>query len=568
MDQCQHCQRRFYLFSKQIQNILKILFLGDGIILGEEVCDDGNSINGDGCDSNCKPSLNSQCVNNQCVYISHPMPLLKFIKEIDNSQIVYLTYDEQVKLSFNYSIPIFIKSIDSKINNKVTNVTISEISSIDQESYKYLQMEIQIQYEEIVTNPIFSIHFTDLNIIINEFGMKSNQQDISIQLPSPNVLSEEQKQITQSLVNFSGYQIKMIAGLMLASSLSGKFEIIQNQIDLIQQLYYLKYINTRKGQNLIQFFETFRIIQLTNFYDFLGFNPSNDLFFEFSYQKSEAVFEEDGRNANYFSNFIQISTVFVFAYFTHLGIKILIKYSMNKIQKFKIFNLSKLPLFGLQKITRFSINNFRNKFSEQFKGLLQSLLYEYIISSFLSLIYQDFNQVEGKLSLIVNGGIIYLLFYYLLFQQHSNKKLHIYFAYSCIQKILFGTILIVFFKSPILQIQLCALNDFIYFYHIFKLKRLLDKFESFKKQLTHFILFIINIIYLINELYKNDPFKIVQIGWVIIGMMSSILGITLLADICKISQPFVLNLINRLKSQSPIFQNHEIFVQIQQRNYM
>ncbi|CAD8153745.1 unnamed protein product [Paramecium octaurelia] len=533
---------------------------GDGISLGEEICDDGNRINGDGCDSHCKPSKNNQCVNNQCVYISHPMPQLKFVKEVDNSQIFYLTYDQQVKLSE----AIQFKCLQSPSNRKqIIKLQIS----LDQESYKYFQIEINIGYEEIIINPIFSIHFTDLNIIINEFGMTSIQQDISIQLQSPNVLSVKQKQITQSLIKFSGYQIKIIAGLILLSSFGGKFEIIQNQIDTIQQLYYLKYINTRKGQNLIQFFETFRIIQLTNLYDFIGFNPSNDLYFGFSSQKSEAIFEEDGRNANYLANFIQISTVFALAYLTHFAIQILINYSMNKIQNFQIQNFNLFLLHGFKKVIRFSINNCRNRFSEQFKGLFQSLIYEYTISSFLSLIYQDFDSIEGKFSLILNGGVTYLLFYYLLFQKHSENKLHIEFTYSCVQKLLFGVILIVCFKSAILQIQLCALNEFIYFYHLFKLKSDLDKFQLFKKQLQHFSLFIINIMLLITELYKNDPFKLIQIGWAIIAMMSSVLSMTLMVDVCKIVQPFLSNLLDRLKQQRPIFKNHEILDQIQQNNF-
>ncbi|CAK66455.1 unnamed protein product (macronuclear) [Paramecium tetraurelia] len=563
--QCMVCSTNYVLnpFDNFCQPIC-----GDGIILEGELCDDGNSINGDGCDTNCKPSSDSLCVNSQCIYVSHPKPLLKFVKEMDNSQIVYLTYDQQIKLSFNYSIQMFINSISSKINNKVVNVSFSEIGSIDQESCKYFQMEIKILYEEIIIDPIFSISFADLNIITNEFGKISYEDEISIQLPSPNVLSEKQQQITQSLIKFSGYQIKIIAGLILLSSLSGKFEIIQNQIDVIQQLYYLKYINSRKGQNLIQYFETFKIIQLTSFYDFVGFNPSNNAFFGFSYQKSEASFEEDGRNANYFPNFIQISTVFVLAYFLHLAIKILIKYTMNKIKMLKILYFNLYILYGIKNVTKFSINNWKNKFSEQFQGLLQALLYEYTISSFLSLIYQDFNQVEGKFGLIVNGVVIYLLLYYLLYQKHQNNKLHAQFTYSSLQKMLFGTILIVCFKSTILQIQLCALNEFIYFYHLFKQKQQFDKFGLFKKQQTHFNIFIINIMFLINELYKDNPFKIIQIGWIIIALMSSILSITLLVDICKILSPFIQNLINKLKAQKPIFQNHEILDPIQERNFM
>ncbi len=31
-------------------------FCGNFIVTGDEVCDDGNSVNGDGCDNNCRPT--------------------------------------------------------------------------------------------------------------------------------------------------------------------------------------------------------------------------------------------------------------------------------------------------------------------------------------------------------------------------------------------------------------------------------------------------------------------------------------------------------------------------------
>ncbi|CAD8057334.1 unnamed protein product [Paramecium sonneborni] len=573
IDNCDYCEDTqcitcsigftYHIIQNECQPIC-----GDGIIIDKEQCDDGNLINGDGCDQNCQPSQDSQCVNNQCVPIQYPVPLLKFEKEIDNSQIVYLTFDQQVKLSFNYSIPLFIKSINTFLDDKAINVTFNEISTLNQEQLSNLQIQIIINFQEISNNPIFSIQFSDLNIIINEFGITSNHQNVSIQLPSPNFLSQKQQQLTASLVKFSTYQIQIIAGLILASSLSGKFEIIQNQIDLIQQLYYLKYINTRKGQNLIKFFGTFKIIQLASFYQFIGFNPSNDLFFNFSFQKSESIFEEDGRNANYLSNFISILTIFVFAYFTHLSIQLLIKYFMNHIKSLNIINFNKYQLYGLLKITKFSIKNCRNKFHNQFKGLLQSLIYEYIISSFLSLIYQDFNSAEGRLSFIANGIMQYLLINYLLSQEYQKQKSYSQFTYSCIQKMLFGIILIVCFKSAIIQIQLCTLNEFFYFYYLYQQKKQLDKLESFKKQFLHFNLFIINLFFLINEVYRNDTEKILYYGWVIIALMSFILSITLFIDIFKITSPFILKIISYIKAQKPQFINHEIFDQPEQQRQL
>ncbi|CAK85013.1 unnamed protein product (macronuclear) [Paramecium tetraurelia] len=280
----------------------------DGIILDGKLCDDGNKINGDGCDSKCKPSIDSQCVNKQGISFPRPIPLLKLIKEIGNSQIVYLTM----------------------------------------------------------------IH----------------------------------RQNYQTIIQF-------------------------------------KFLQT----------------------------PSN-----------------------------------------------------------------------FKQIMELQINSFL-KLVSQIKNLINTFKWKLTL---LSIIYQDYDSIAEKIEF--NNEQWHNLLIILLFiipEAFKQQNTYLIWILMSIKNVFELYLLVICFKSPILQIQYCALNEFMYFYYLSLQKKQLHKIELFKKQFTHFNLFVINFMYLKNELLKNDPFKIILIGWVIIALMISIISITLLVDICKILYPLVQNLLDQ-----------------------
>ncbi|CAK63539.1 unnamed protein product (macronuclear) [Paramecium tetraurelia] len=297
---------------------------GDGDINQNELCDDGNLINGDGCDSDCQPSKNSLCQLNECIQIFHPVPQLKFVKQIENCQVLTLFYDQKVKLSPGSTLEQYLNSLSGSIVNTKLNVTIEAKSKLSQD-LDYFEILIKIQYLEKVVDPVFFLIFQNLSIIINEQELEQECQQLSLQLASPNFLSTEEQQTTVSLIQFSEYQIQIIVGLVIISSLSGKFQIIENQIEMMQMLYYYKYINIVKGQNLIKFFDTFKIIQLANLYKFIGFQPQSFSIFNVSQENSPSIFEDDGRTSNFLCTFLEILSIFFVAYFSHLFSQIIIR---------------------------------------------------------------------------------------------------------------------------------------------------------------------------------------------------------------------------------------------------
>ncbi|CAD8070510.1 unnamed protein product [Paramecium sonneborni] len=72
-NQCLQCENGFTL-----QNNNCISYCGDGIQNEKELCDDGNNINGDGCDINCNPSQDSYCRNSELLNLFFLMNFLVY----------------------------------------------------------------------------------------------------------------------------------------------------------------------------------------------------------------------------------------------------------------------------------------------------------------------------------------------------------------------------------------------------------------------------------------------------------------------------------------------------------
>ncbi|CAK67954.1 unnamed protein product (macronuclear) [Paramecium tetraurelia] len=493
-----------YYYNNPLENFIQAK-CGDGDINQNELCDDGNLIDGDGCDSDCQPSKNSICYLNECIQIYHPVPQLKFVKSIENCQILSLTYDQKIRLSLNNTLEQYLNSLSGSVVNTKVNVSIEANIKPSQE-LDYAEIIIQILYLERAVDPIFILDFLDLSIIINEQELEQEYQQIQMQLASPNLLSIEEQRTTGSIILFSEYQLQIIAGL---------WKILNN----MQMLYYYKYINIIKGQNLIKFFDTFKIIQLANFYEFIGFQPQSFIFFDVSQENSPSIFEDDGRSSNFLSAFLEVFSIFFLAYFSHLFSQIIIKKLLKCISQFNTESPKLYQLKVLKQLTKICKKHYGIQFKAQFKVIFQSLIYEYVINMMLSFQYQNNYNLQGIISLTLKIMLLILIIQYLINKQNQRFS-EFQYTYSCIQKIIFSIILVGCFECPIIQIQLCAINELCYFSFLFIKRNELEKFEGFKKQFKHLTFFFMNVIYSIHEFSKKNPPNLITLGWIQIGIMS------------------------------------------------
>ncbi|CAD8168392.1 unnamed protein product [Paramecium octaurelia] len=104
---CQKCKSGYYLIHDTCQSVC-----GDGIVVGEEECDDSNNNNLDGCNSFCKVESNYKCSDSSCI----PLPEIK----------------KEVNLQQNNQVIISLQNINS--NCSFVSLWIEQISA---ENYQY-----------------------------------------------------------------------------------------------------------------------------------------------------------------------------------------------------------------------------------------------------------------------------------------------------------------------------------------------------------------------------------------------------------------------------------------------
>ncbi|CAK86800.1 unnamed protein product (macronuclear) [Paramecium tetraurelia] len=110
---CQKCQSGYYLIHDTCQSVC-----GDGIVVGDEECDDSNNNSLDGCNSLCKVESNYKCSDSSCI----PLPEIK----------------KEVSLQQNNQVIISLQNINS--NCSLVSLWIEQISA---ENYKYNVSQVE-----------------------------------------------------------------------------------------------------------------------------------------------------------------------------------------------------------------------------------------------------------------------------------------------------------------------------------------------------------------------------------------------------------------------------------------
>ncbi|CAD8051891.1 unnamed protein product [Paramecium primaurelia] len=520
---------------------------GDGVLIDLEQCDDGNLINGDGCDDDCTQSENSICRDNECAILSSSFAILEFEREQQGVQFIRLKYSSKMRLIAGVTEQDYFDSLKFEIQNEIDLALIQIIAktNITQE-LQFVDIQVSVEYIKYVQNPILLLKFVDKGILVNQDGAGISQDSISIRLSSSNILRDQEQKVMTSLIGLNDYIIKFVAMTIAISSISGQGEIISNLLDTIQQLYYLKYINSRIGVNLQRFYETFKIIQLTNFFDFLGMNPNGSMKDIVSFYHSKPIFEMDDRNANYLNNFAQLFLVYAIFFLAYFCLKKVTFQILKKIHQLTCFQSNQILLLIVNQIQKLCLRIQIISIIEPIQAIFLAMIYEFGLNTFLALRFQK-SDFEGKLgvsiAISILYGVIILLIQISSFsipllkkQQIQSQKINS-FTYLCMQKMLFISFLIFFFESSQIQILLCLLNEFQFIYFLYIRKILMLPSENIKQLASHFLQFIILGMYLVNDFYQDQPDVLIIIGWGIISLMSTILFMTLIIDLIKIVHP-------------------------------
>ncbi|CAK70789.1 unnamed protein product (macronuclear) [Paramecium tetraurelia] len=553
-NECLQCEQGFTLKNNNC-----ITYCGDGIQNGKELCDDGNKINGDGCDINCTPSQDSYCRDSECTILISPSAQLVFSNEFFGLQYAELIYDQDMRLAEDYTKQDYLENLVFFIEGRNESANISyQTNSINQD-LNYIIISIQIEFLEYIQDPVLKVRFNNNQILENEYGLSIKQQILSTKLLSPNVLDQSQQQSSQSLISMSSQLLKIMAVFIALSSITGQLQIITNLIDIIQQLYYLKYLNSRIGINLAQFYQTFKIIQLNNIYDQLNMNPDSNFKGVLTYYHSEPIFELDERNANFLNNISQLSLVYIILTVTLMILKFGTVLVIRKLSQLNAIHLKQSQLYIVNFIQKKCIKIRKIKYWPQIQSLFIAMIYEFGINIFLAMKYSQ-SDSEGYCGVMIAISTLLvstLLLLSKLKQSNGlikrlkllNKEDNVY-IYMCVQKLLFVMFLVFFFQSGAIQILLCILNEFQYCYFLYSYKIIKQPSENLKQLSSHIVQFIICSLYLINNFYQNDPQVLIMIGWSIISLMSTVLVITVITDFFDLIYPFFKKILQRQSVQN------------------
>ncbi|CAD8044305.1 unnamed protein product [Paramecium primaurelia] len=195
-EKCQLCEQFSTLENGQC------IKCGNGYKSKDELCDDGNTLNNDGCSNNCNIEQGWDCNNknnqfSQCYKIA--LLSINFLNQSSNTQYVTLTYTKKVKL--NESNQIFLEALSifiQDINSNYFNLTIEPVTEIIFESVRDINYIIEITFlEKIEYQPKLIVSMNTVLLDENEIIVPTSSTDIELRIPQ--VMDSFQLQNTQRL---------------------------------------------------------------------------------------------------------------------------------------------------------------------------------------------------------------------------------------------------------------------------------------------------------------------------------------------------------------------------------
>ncbi|CAD8198174.1 unnamed protein product [Paramecium octaurelia] len=578
--QCKLCESMDGYYS-DYKNNLCYSKCGDGIKSKEEECDDGNIIDFDGCNQNCRKEQNYVCQMGICLSTSLiPVPKLQAIGDTslyNPYRLFQLTYNLDLDLPDNFNLSQFIQLelyYGFEIKNINYEYSITQQLEIQNSNKTQLTAIIKLTLNRTSSQEYLQIVYKNLT----SFSSDGQIQQISYLTQEINQYTFIDQQLMQEveLVNSGNYYILYIlAGFAGGSILFGGVDIFYNLLDTLQMLSYLKYINTQFPYNLEQFFDMFGFAQLSFISKYFDIAGLIDPYIDFENLKSiPKKISDDGYNSLFIINGTSLLTIWLsFIFVFVIAIMVLpilrqfqMKYFSDTPEKDKWVLRIKLYFLSIKifigELCYIIISEFI------FSGMIRthiSTAYDYSFSmilqiSALELRSQDqLVQVSSVLSLLALAVYLLVIYAITYISQLSNYSitqkinqqrygsifeglnLNGYCKYTnaiiLLKKLLFMFLLIFTYQDPLFQSINLAFLSLIQSLLIFYFKPFEDQNE-YKKQFSCEInititLFLISILIIDQDLHLNfftEEDKI-NLGWCCIICISCILIIQLVIDI-------------------------------------
>ncbi|CAK62555.1 unnamed protein product (macronuclear) [Paramecium tetraurelia] len=560
---CKMCEQEF---GFQIKDDKCTAICGDNILVDIEQCDDGNIIDGDGCNSQCQVEEGFIC-NPTCEIINPIDFMLKSDpkdKYFNNKRYCYLDFNQDVAIYGNLSSMINLQFNNSQVgyNSNITNLNPQSLL-------------IEIQFLTDIENPFLQVEITTPQKIKNQQGAILENNIQKIQLLSYIKQSEGTKSATNSSSNFAYFIMVFLLSLAGFSFITGGLNIFFNLLDSIQMLAYLKYLNIIFPYNLQMYFETFGFAEFDFLKEYISVQLTIlDFDFKMSENQPDQKFAEEGYSSLFVINILSVLSVFVITYCTFMLSIILnklcnyyIHYLHNKISDdiYFVLGMFQYYLYIGAKHLLFLSGIYTSQIHNNIIRTILTVAMDFNMAMFLQLkMYQNDMGFSYYLSVIAFIAQLLFIYYGLnaiskkqyefvtqTYKQkhesflegnpeiHQNQFVKYYNLMILIKKMMFMFSLIFLYHCPSFQILISSIQNIIFIGYIILTKPLKDINEFYKVILTECILWLeqlfILLIYYIqsgtNQLDQSQISNMEILGWVIIGLSVVMLLIQFLIDI-------------------------------------
>ncbi|CAD8136694.1 unnamed protein product [Paramecium pentaurelia] len=573
---------------------------GDGIRTYQELCDDGNQINGDGCNQFCIVEEDYIC-DLQCQKITYLQILLqedKFDNIYDSKRTVKLKFNQEIKISTNSSITNFVRVTSNTPNLIVNLLSISDNTQII-DDYFYIDIDLNLELDSSAKSPL-------INVIIQNHTLFTNSQGQSFKINSATIslidfIKQDQFLIqnTQNLAQLSSYFLYILLGLAILALIFGGLEIFWNLLDTLQLICYLKYFNVIYPYNLQYYLNIFGFAEFDIIKSYFDIEYLITQYVDTT--QSDPKFYQEGYSTVFIVNIISVIIVFVTTTATFIIIKVGL-YFLHKLTKdfsedmilmereqiniftFLFYKLTnscqkyflkmicefKSALIRTFMASAYDLNlaiflqlkdlNFKNPLLKlsSFSAIIVFFLEIYFIYKCFSLMNKDLATLKLKKSVQNYGSLFEGL------KLEKNHIIHYFNLFLIIKKTIFMALLVFLYNTPCLQISIVSILSLSQALLLLYNQPLRDKNELIKQITCEFILWLSIILILIFGFNEQSTilnyYQITNIGWTIIGFLSLIILIQLMID-CKQHFQFLdqkYQLLKRLRVwYKYYFQNHD-----------
>ncbi|CAD8127283.1 unnamed protein product [Paramecium sonneborni] len=299
---CYECQSYFQLIDNTCYD-----GCGSGIKAYNEECDDGNIIELDGCSSTCQIELQYKCQEisfsySDCQYSPSPYMIITFLNQTYNKYYLEITFSQAIYFNENYLL-------QTLFNFSIDQLSITDYSIKLQSNYQplinsilHFVFSIEIQFFNSTNSSLIN-----LNIQLNNQAF--NQEDIELLNPSQQIFLKQSLSMSQSDIQKT-IQLTQSQEIMIITQgiagvfvlISGNFQIFVEILDNLQYQSYFKYINIIYPENLYIFFESTTLISILPIFHYFNIDHLYSQFLFQDFIESYAKLKFYNLNAHLITN--------------------------------------------------------------------------------------------------------------------------------------------------------------------------------------------------------------------------------------------------------------------------